>query len=213
MITDSNTGQQNARIASLKEAQREERTALILRAAYDILITKGYHETSMDEIAARVGISKGTLYLHFKSKEDLVFMMIEQAAGKFLSLIDQIVAQDISVRDRLEQVLLESYRNIQSGRQFLLALRSIGLNKGLVRDRLEGQASIAGLIARLSALFEEGQARGEMNVAIPTAVMVSVFLSLMEIYSDEQSAIHQTTPEDLLASVSQLLFHGVLAKP
>jgi TetR/AcrR family fatty acid metabolism transcriptional regulator len=213
MTTDSSIGRQNARAASLKEAQREERTALILRAAYDILIAKGYYETSMDEIAARVGISKGTLYLHFKSKEDLVFMMIEQAAGKFLSLIDEIIAQDISVRDRLEQVLLESYKNIQSGRQFLLALRSIGLNRGLVRDRLEGQASIAGLIARLNALFEEGQARGELNAAIPTAVMVSVFLSLMEIYGDEQSAIHQTTPEYLLASVSQLLFHGVLAKP
>ena len=213
MTADSSVVRQSGKPPTLKEAQREERTALILHAAYDILIAKGYYETSMDEIAARVGISKGTLYLHFKSKEDLVFMMIEQAAGKFLSLIDQIIAQDISVRDRLEQVLLESYKNIQSGRQFLLALRSIGLNKGLVRDRLEGQASIAGLIARLSTLFEEGQARGELNAAIPTAVMVSVFLSLMEIYSDEQSAIHQTTPEDLLASVSQLLFHGVLAKP
>src|SRR5690606_8801718 len=114
--------------------------------------------------------------------------------------IDQIVAQDISVRDRLERVLLESYRNIQSGRQFLLALRSIGLNKGLVRDRLEGQVSITGLIARLTALFEEGQSSGELNTAIPTTVIVSVFLSLMEIYSDDQSAIHQTTPEDLLAS-------------
>jgi hypothetical protein len=43
--------------------------------------------------------------------------------------------------------------------------------------------------------------------------MISVFLSLMEIYSDEQSAIHEITPEDLLSSVSQLLFHGLLAKP
>lgn len=213
MTTDSRAGRQTIRPPSLKEAQREERTALILRAAYDILIAKGYHETSMDEIAARVGISKGTLYLHFKSKEDMVFVLIEQAASKFLSVIDQIIAQDIRVRDRLEQVLLESYRNIESGRQFLLALRAIGLNKGNIRDRIEGQASIAGLITRLAALFEEGKASGELNAAIPTPVMISVFLSLMEIYSDEQSAIHEITPEDLLSSVSQLLFHGLLAKP
>lgn len=213
MTTNSGIERQSPKAPSLKEAQREERTALILHAAYDILIAKGYYETSMDEIAARVGISKGTLYLHFKSKEDLVFMMIEQAASKFLSLIDQIVKQSTSVRDRLQQVLLESYRNIQNGRPFLLALRSIGLNKGLIRDRLEGQASIAGLMARLAALFEEGKASGELNAAIPTPVMISVFLSLMEIYSDEQSAIHEITPEDLLSSVSQLLFHGVVAKP
>ncbi|MFL5699301.1 MAG: helix-turn-helix domain-containing protein, partial [Ktedonobacteraceae bacterium] len=58
---------------TLKERQRQEREALILQAAEEVLIEKGYHEMSMDEIAARVGISKGTVYLHFASKEDLVF--------------------------------------------------------------------------------------------------------------------------------------------
>ncbi len=57
---------------SLKEKQRQEREALILQAAEEVLMEKGYHETSIDEIAARVGIAKGTVYLHFPSKEDLV---------------------------------------------------------------------------------------------------------------------------------------------
>ena len=48
---------------SLKEKQRQEREALILQAAEEVLMEKGYHETSIDEIAARVGIAKGTVYL------------------------------------------------------------------------------------------------------------------------------------------------------
>ncbi len=63
---------------SLKERQRQERAALILQAAEEVLAEKGYHETSMDEIAARVGVAKGTVYLHFPSKEDLVFALFEQ---------------------------------------------------------------------------------------------------------------------------------------
>src|SRR5688572_21870760 len=137
MATNSKLKKQSPKASSLKEEQREERTALILQAAFDGLVEKGYYETSMDEIAARVGISKGTLYLHFKSKEDLIFMLIEQETGKFLSLVDQIMTEDTSVRDQLEHILLESYKSIQGGRQFLLALRAIGLNKGLIRDRLE----------------------------------------------------------------------------
>jgi hypothetical protein len=62
-------------------------------------------------------------------------------------------------------------------------------------------------------LFEDGKANGELNAVIPTTVMVSVFFGLMEIYSDEQSELHQTPPEDLSGSVSQLLLHGLLAKP
>ncbi len=197
---------------SLKEKQREERTALILQAAYDVLLEKGYYEASMDEIASRVGISKGTLYLHFKSKEDLIFMLIEEEIGKFLSVIDQILTQKISAHDRLELILRASYQSIQGGRQFLLALRSIGLNKGLIRDHLEEQVSMAGLMNRLSKLFEEGQANGEFDATVPTSVMVSIFLGLMEIYSNEQSEINQLPPENLLKSVSQLFFHGLLAK-
>ena len=64
-----------ARTGSLKERQREERAALILRAASDLLIEKGYHDASMDEIAARAGISKGALYLHFAGKEALLSLI------------------------------------------------------------------------------------------------------------------------------------------
>jgi TetR/AcrR family transcriptional regulator, fatty acid metabolism regulator protein len=198
--------------SSLKETQREARRTLILQAAYDVLVEKGYYEASMDEIAARVGISKGTLYLHFKSKEDLIFMLIEQETAKFLSLIDQIMTEDISVRDRLEHVLLESYKSIQDGRQFLIAFRAIGLQQGIIKDRLAELVSLAGFMERLGRLFDEGRASGEFDAVIPTAVMVSVFLGLMELYSNEQAEINQLSPENLLKSVSQLFFQGLLAK-
>ncbi len=55
---------------SLKERQRREREELILQVAEEVLLEKGYYEASIDEIAARVGIAKGTVYLHFASKED-----------------------------------------------------------------------------------------------------------------------------------------------
>src|SRR5437868_1159254 len=73
---------------SLKEKQRQEREALILKAAEDVLMEKGYHETSIDEIAARVGIAKGTVYLHFPSKEDLVVAIFERDMQQLLQSID-----------------------------------------------------------------------------------------------------------------------------
>jgi len=212
MATTSKLKTQSPKTSSLKEKQREERSALILQAAYEVLIEKGYYEASMDEIAARVGISKGTLYLHFKSKEDLIFVLIEAEISKFLALIDQILTKEISVRDRLEHILLESYQSIQGGRQFLVALRSIGLNKGLIRDHLEEQVSMAGLMSRITKLFEEGKGNGEFDATVPTSIMVSMFLGLMELYSNEQSDINHLSPEKLLKSVSHLFFHGLLAK-
>ena len=127
----------------------------------------------MDEIAARVGIAKGTLYLHFKSKEDLIFMLIEQETAKFVALVDEIINREISVQNKLEHILLESYNSIQGGRQFLVALHSIGLNKGFIKDKLEEQASIGSLVHRFTRLFEDGKANGEFDATVPTAIMVS----------------------------------------
>jgi len=198
-------------VRTLKQKQREERIALIRDVAYELLNEKGYYEMSMDEIAARVGISKGALYLHFKSKEDLVFTIINEEIERFLLLIDQIIAQDLSVQQRLEQILLETYKSIHSGRQLIPAFNSLGLDKGLLGQRLDEQVSMTGLMERLTKLFEEGKAKGEFNDSVPTPIMLSVFLGFLQIYSNDRLAINQNSPEDLLPSVRQLLFHGLLA--
>src|SRR5712692_7340143 len=72
---------------SLKEKQRQEREALILQAAEEVLMENGYYEMSMDEIAMRVGIAKGTVYLHFPSKEDLVIAFFKLSMGRFLASV------------------------------------------------------------------------------------------------------------------------------
>lgn len=59
------------------EARREE----ILRIAQDVFLAEGYAAASMSAIAARVGGSKGTLYNHFRSKEELFAAFVDHACG------------------------------------------------------------------------------------------------------------------------------------
>ena len=51
----------------------------IIKAAYTLFEMKGYHSTSMDDIAAEVGVSKASLYSYFKSKEDILLVTVDQA--------------------------------------------------------------------------------------------------------------------------------------
>src|SRR5450755_3544021 len=94
---------------SLKEKQRHEREELILQAAEEVLVEKGYYETSIDEIAARVGIAKGTVYLHFPGKEDLVVAILERNAQSLLELVETTVATAYSSREKLEAILQTVY--------------------------------------------------------------------------------------------------------
>src|SRR6266567_4714287 len=158
---------------SLKEKQRKEREALILQAAEEVLAEKGYHETSVDEIAARVGIAKGTVYLHFASKEELVVALFERDMQNFLQMVAKQVDTAASAREKMEAILQVMYGEIFSKRiQLLYSMyqspelrRNFG-EKGCMRELWEE------LAARISSLLEEGKAAGEFDVTLPTPVML-----------------------------------------
>jgi AcrR family transcriptional regulator len=75
-------------------------------AALRLFKEKGYHATSMRDIAAAVGINKGSLYSYIKSKEDLLIPVFEQAQGVLLSQIEQISADaSQSPTERLKRAI------------------------------------------------------------------------------------------------------------
>ncbi len=53
------------------ERRKESRPAELLAAALDMFVEKGFAATLQDDVAARAGVSKGTLYLYYPSKEEL----------------------------------------------------------------------------------------------------------------------------------------------
>src|SRR5437879_8150001 len=91
---------------SWKEKQRQEREALILQVAEEVLVEKGYYETSIDEIASRVGIAKGTVYLHFPSKEELVFALVMREVKQVIADAEAIASSEGSAQSKLERILL-----------------------------------------------------------------------------------------------------------
>lgn len=58
-------------IAERKEREKQQRKEEIVQAAEDVFFSRGFEHSTMDDIAERAELSKGTLYLYFKSKEDL----------------------------------------------------------------------------------------------------------------------------------------------
>ena len=78
-------------------------------------------------------------------------------------------------------------------------------------ERLEEQIPRAALTHRLTKLFEEGQRSGELDATIATPLMVSLFLGLLRLYSDEQlEQASPLSPEAFADAVSRALFQGLL---
>jgi AcrR family transcriptional regulator len=66
---------------------KEEAKSRILDAANKVFAENGYHEATMDDIAKRLGVSKGAIYLYFSSKEDLFEAMVKTAPQAFKEIL------------------------------------------------------------------------------------------------------------------------------
>jgi len=62
----------------VKRADGEETRRKIVLAALELFVSKGYHATSITDIVNKVGLTKGSLYAHFKSKGDILQLIIER---------------------------------------------------------------------------------------------------------------------------------------
>jgi TetR/AcrR family fatty acid metabolism transcriptional regulator len=199
---------------ALKERQRQEREALILQAAEEVLMEKGYHETSIDEIAARVGVAKGTIYLHFPSKEDLVIAIFARGMQNFLQELEKRIVSEQTSRAKLEAILRCLYGSLFG--KYAQLLYSMYNNMDVRRLFDEKESCMHELwdqlAARVRTLLEEGKTNGEFDTEIPIDVMLSMFFSLLSPRGYERLLRNgEMVPEALVSYLARIYFHGIAA--
>ncbi|SEA56024.1 TetR/AcrR family transcriptional regulator [Acidovorax soli] len=85
-----------------RERRKQARPGELIEAALDLFVEKGFAATRVDEVAARAGVSKGTLFLYFPSKEELFKAVVrENIAGRFAEWTLELDAFEGSTDDLL----------------------------------------------------------------------------------------------------------------
>jgi TetR/AcrR family fatty acid metabolism transcriptional regulator len=172
---------------TLREKQRQERQELILQAAEQVFDEKGYRDTSMDEIAARVGIGTATIYSHFSSKEELmVAAILERGFQRSRQYVEEINATQESATEKLREIFyfLVSGEFFRRRVQLFYALGSgCEAQKALLTSK-SVIAESSGVFARtLAAIIEQGKSAGEFQQEITTATMLKAFVGLIRMQS------------------------------
>jgi len=91
---------------------------IILSAGVKVFSKKGFHKASMDDIAKLANVSKGSLYLYFKSKEALFLEIVEQGFKELIESIEKVYLVDASPILKLKQAMLVFYRFLNEREQF-----------------------------------------------------------------------------------------------
>lgn len=147
------------------KAPRDIRREGIITAARDLFSRKGFHGTSMPEIAQSAGISTGLIYYIFPSKEDILLACCEEIATLHLDYFSQ-ASHLTDPLERFDYIVRELYTSLDRGSKRLIIMYRD--SSTLPREtRLRMLSMIKNLDNRFLELIEEGQRMGVFRQDIP----------------------------------------------
>jgi TetR/AcrR family transcriptional regulator len=89
-----------------REREKEERRQSILRAAREVFFRDGFHRATVDDVAERAEVSKGTVYLYFESKETILARLLLEGLDELLEELERAyaAAEPLAADERLRQL-------------------------------------------------------------------------------------------------------------
>jgi AcrR family transcriptional regulator len=196
--------------------RKEQRPQEILDAAFEAFSERGFAATRLEDVAALAGVTKGTIYVYFETKEKLFEAMVRQYSSRMLADADAMLAATKgSSRKRLEAFLAFVYlrcaRN-RAGREIIRFI--VTESKRFPRLVEENYRDfIAPTMLLVGDLLAEGAANGEFreNVTREAAEIIlapMVFLSILRLILDDGLKIDE---DAYVAAHIDLALHGLLA--
>lgn len=165
--------------------QRRNRRQEVLEAAVRVFHKKGYASASIQDVAAEVGVLKGSLYHYIDSKEDLLARIFEDSAGRFVAMLDEASGLDERPVERLRSFArtcsLWYLRNIERVAIYATEWKHLTgkRRKEVMEIREAYERRLAGLIGEV---VEAGEAVDHLDVNFATYFIFGALNGLPDWY-------------------------------
>lgn len=201
------------------ERRKDARPQELLAAALDLFVERGFAATRLDDVAARAGVSKGTLYLYFTNKEELFKAVVRENVVPVLGEAEGIIeAYEGSSADLFREIALGWWERIGATKLSGIAKLMVAESSNFpeVAQFYHDEVIIRGN-AMIARMLERGVKRGEfrqVDVEQATRVICAPMIMLMLWkHSFSTCSPEPMSPDAYLNSFIDLFLHGMLIKP
>jgi len=152
--------------------EHDERRNEILNTARSLFYSKGYDQTSIQDIINAVGIAKGTFYHYFGSKVNLLDELIECMLQEAIQLIEPIVADDqLGALEKFNRYFSDALARKTENKAFLLSiLRTFYSDENAILRRKLEAATIQEAAPLLTRIIQQGCAEGVFHTGFPDEI-------------------------------------------
>lgn len=152
---------------------REDKLGAIYRAAATLFATRGFERTSVDEIAAQAGVAKGTIFYHYKSKDDLFREMLERGMARLRDSVSAGIQGTTDPVEALCAVVAIQTRLLHENPDFFrIALAELWGDQGRQQAL---RTALAGYLEQIQGLAARGMESGQIKAVSPETVADVIF--------------------------------------
>jgi AcrR family transcriptional regulator len=152
---------------SKEEVVQEFRIQSIQEATMRVIARKGMAAATMQEIAEAAGVAKGTIYLYFRDRDELVEKTFESAMGQLMLQIDQALEQDIPFEQKIRAVMTAQLSFFAQNREFFRLYLSLRMPEGTParqrRQKRTCQPQYRNRVQKLATVLDDAIERGEIR--------------------------------------------------
>lgn len=204
-----------------RERRKQARPGELLEAALSLFVEKGFAGTRVEEVAARAGVSKGTLFLYFASKEDLFKAVVhETLAGRFVEWNEEFDLFVGSTADMLRYCLSSWWERVG-------ATQASGITKLMFSEArnfpdlaayYQEQVILPGTLL-IRRILQRGVDRGEFAIPDLDYAVFSVIAPMIHLQMNQHSfgacvpTAFAMDPGRYIAAQAEILLRGLLQRP
>lgn len=145
----------------------------IFETSMKLFAEKGYDATSIEEITAKVGVAKGTLYYHFSSKEEIFNFLVEEGIKLLQNSICIKTSKYKNYIDKVKAIVLIEIKIVQKYENLITILLSQFYGKETRNQKC--QMHIYEYIEQIEEIVKEGINKGEIKQGDPKAIASEIY--------------------------------------
>jgi TetR/AcrR family fatty acid metabolism transcriptional regulator len=192
--------------------QAPDKREAILRAATKVFARGGYFNSKVADIATEAGIADGTVYLYFKSKDEILHSIFDRAMDEFIGEGRRELAELTGAKVKLARIAALHLEKLGADRDLAVVFQ-VELRGSIKHMQEFSAAGFAEYLEVIRKSIEEGQAAGEFRDDIKPIIAAKIFYgALDEMVTNWILSKRSYALAPMATEVMKVLFHGVLKK-
>jgi len=162
-----------------RRRRKEARPGELIAAALEVFVEKGFAATRLDDVAARAGVSKGTVYLYFKSKDDLLVSIFERTMGEAIAEGRAALAQVDDPIERLRRIARLHLERVSRDRDLAVVFQ-VELRQSTKFMERFSATQLREYLGIIRDIIADGQTRGLVRRGINPTLATKVLFGALD---------------------------------